>query len=62
MAIEFSDFCRSNFRLIMNRKRRPSNMDFDEQEAFRRACDYTITQEVFVTPELTKFIEVRLII
>ena len=44
----------------MNRKRRHSSLDFDEQEAFRKSCAYTVMTDVFVAPEVTVFMEVVL--
>ena len=41
----------------MNRKRRASNQPFDEHEAFKKSCHPNVTEDVFITPGMTKFIE-----
>ena len=42
----------------MNSKKRRSISTFDDQAAFKKSSNHKLIEDVFVTPEMAKFVEV----
>ena len=57
-SVSIYSFSTSEYK--MNDKKRRSSSSFDDQAAFKKSSNHKLTEDVFVTPEMTKFVEVYL--
>ena len=58
IEVSICSFSTSEYK--MNSKKRRSISSYDDQAAFKKSSNLKLIEDVFVTPEMTKFVEVYL--
>ena len=56
IEVSICSFSTSEYK--MNSKKRRSISTFDDQAAFKKSSNHKLIEDVFVTPEMAKFVEV----